>query len=320
MPGEVAVHTRARGRRTARGRRSPGPARWRWRQPWRGPGQGRHLVVQAGTGTGKSLAYLVPAALAGSRVVVATATKALQDQLAGKDLPLVAEAVEQGLDFAVLKGRSNYVCRQRVSEIGGTGGQLTLATGSADPPDADDTLTPRSEVDTSDPATTRRPGAQPGALGPGLGHRRPGRAAVRAPLPGLGHGVDHGTGVPGRLPVPVGPGLLRRGRPGEGRRCRRRRREHPSVRCAPGQRRRRPARAPGRRVRRGPRGRGRDDRQPRSGGRPGQVPGAGRRGPIRCWTPPTTGPAVPSRPWPTWPTCSTGSSARGRADGCPSAT
>ena len=47
----------------------------------------RHLVVQAGTGTGKSLAYLVPAALSGRKVVVATATKALQDQLAGKDLP-----------------------------------------------------------------------------------------------------------------------------------------------------------------------------------------------------------------------------------------
>src|SRR5665213_3929537 len=117
---------------------------------------GRHLVVQAGTGTGKSLAYLVPAALSGERVVVATATKALQDQLAGKDLPLVAAATDNGLTFAVLKGRSNYVCRQRVSEIGGIGGiggQLTLAAGSADPPDADDTLTPAPESDTSDPST-----------------------------------------------------------------------------------------------------------------------------------------------------------------------
>ncbi len=114
---------------------------------------GRNLVVQAGTGTGKSLAYLVPAALAGERVVVATATKALQDQLATKDLPLVASATGNGLTFAVLKGRSNYVCRQRVSEIGGRSGQLTLEPGSADPPDADDTLTQASEVDTSDPAT-----------------------------------------------------------------------------------------------------------------------------------------------------------------------
>src|SRR5665213_1716355 len=116
-------------------------------------GSRRHLVVQAGTGTGKSLAYLVPAALSGEKVVVATATKALQDQLAGKDLPLVAAATDAGLTFAVLKGRSNYVCRQRVSEIGGTAGQLTLAAGSADPPDADDTLTPGAGVDTSDPAT-----------------------------------------------------------------------------------------------------------------------------------------------------------------------
>jgi ATP-dependent DNA helicase DinG len=114
---------------------------------------GRHLVVQAGTGTGKSLAYLVPAALSGEKIVIATATKALQDQLADKDLPLVAAAVEHGLTFAVLKGRSNYVCRQRVSEIGGTGSQLTLTSGSADPPDADDTLTPGPEADTSDPST-----------------------------------------------------------------------------------------------------------------------------------------------------------------------
>src|SRR5665213_2305252 len=104
-------------------------------------GSRRHLVVQAGTGTGKSLAYLVPAALSGEKVVVATATKALQDQLAGKDLPLVAEAVGGGLTFAVLKGRSNYLCRQRASEVGGHGQQLSLSSGAIDPPDADDTLT-----------------------------------------------------------------------------------------------------------------------------------------------------------------------------------
>jgi ATP-dependent DNA helicase DinG len=113
----------------------------------------RNLVVQAGTGTGKSLAYLVPIALSGERVVVATATKALQDQLADKDLPLVAGATGGDLSFAVLKGRSNYVCLQRVSEVGEHGGQLTLAPGSADPPDADDTLTAAAEADTSDPAT-----------------------------------------------------------------------------------------------------------------------------------------------------------------------
>ena len=87
-----------------------------------------HLVVQAGTGTGKSLAYLVPAALSGKKVVVATATKALQDQLAEKDLPQVEAGLglPAPLDFAVLKGRSNYVCRQRVAEVGSGGIQAEL--------------------------------------------------------------------------------------------------------------------------------------------------------------------------------------------------
>src|ERR1700719_3206200 len=81
----------------------------------------RHLVVGAGTGTGKSLAYLVPAVLSGRSVVVATATRALQDQLATKDLPQVAASLEtrHPVRFAVLKGRSNYLCRQRAAEVGG---------------------------------------------------------------------------------------------------------------------------------------------------------------------------------------------------------
>jgi len=77
---------------------------------------GGHVVVQAGTGTGKSLAYLVPTALAGKTTIVATATKALQDQLAGKDLPFLNELIPGGVDFAVLKGRSNYLCLQRLNE------------------------------------------------------------------------------------------------------------------------------------------------------------------------------------------------------------
>ena len=90
---------------------------------------GRHLVVGAGTGTGKSLAYLVPAVLSGRTVVVATATKALQDQLATKDLPLVAGALGAAhpFRFAVLKGRSNYLCRQRATEMGGAADEPTLA-------------------------------------------------------------------------------------------------------------------------------------------------------------------------------------------------
>jgi ATP-dependent DNA helicase DinG len=88
---------------------------------------GRHLVVQAGTGTGKTLAYLVPAIEADARIVVATATKALQDQLATKDLPFLAEHMGHDFDWAVLKGRSNYVCLQRLREMSaGEQGQLEL--------------------------------------------------------------------------------------------------------------------------------------------------------------------------------------------------
>ncbi|HEX4540761.1 MAG TPA: ATP-dependent DNA helicase [Acidimicrobiales bacterium] len=86
----------------------------------------RHLVVEAGTGTGKSLAYLVPAILSGKKVIVATATKALQDQLASKDLPFLARHLGHPFRFAVLKGRSNYLCRQRAAEVAGGAEQLGL--------------------------------------------------------------------------------------------------------------------------------------------------------------------------------------------------
>ncbi len=77
---------------------------------------GRHAVIQAGTGTGKSLAYLVPSILSGERVVIATATKALQDQLATKDLPFLVEHLGVPFEWAVVKGRANYLCRQRLTE------------------------------------------------------------------------------------------------------------------------------------------------------------------------------------------------------------
>jgi ATP-dependent DNA helicase DinG len=75
------------------------------------------VVVEAGTGTGKSLAYLVPAVASGKRVVVATATIALQDQLVHHDAPLVAAAADREVSVALLKGRSNYVCQQRLDEL-----------------------------------------------------------------------------------------------------------------------------------------------------------------------------------------------------------
>lgn len=86
-----------------------------------------HLVVQAGTGIGKTLAYLVPALVSGSQVVVSTATKALQDQLANKDLPFLRSHLDVDFDWAILKGRSNYVCLQRLREMSNPGqGQLEL--------------------------------------------------------------------------------------------------------------------------------------------------------------------------------------------------
>lgn len=79
-----------------------------------------HLLVQAGTGTGKSLGYLVPALAHGERVVVATATLALQRQLVERDLPRTVAALKPLLrrepQFAMLKGRSNYLCLHRLHE------------------------------------------------------------------------------------------------------------------------------------------------------------------------------------------------------------
>ncbi len=85
----------------------------------------RYCLVEAGTGTGKTLAYLIPALLSGRRVVVSTATKTLQDQILDKDLPLLRKAA--GIEFkaTVLKGRSNYLCRYRL-ELAETAGQAHL--------------------------------------------------------------------------------------------------------------------------------------------------------------------------------------------------
>jgi ATP-dependent DNA helicase DinG len=76
---------------------------------------GEHLVAEAGTGVGKSLAYLIPALESGQRVIVATATKALQEQMLHKDVPIAAAAVGRDVDVQVLKGRANYLCRRQLS-------------------------------------------------------------------------------------------------------------------------------------------------------------------------------------------------------------
>jgi ATP-dependent DNA helicase DinG len=72
------------------------------------------LLVEAGTGTGKTFAYLVPALLSGRHVIVSTGTRTLQDQLYHRDLPMVARALGRPVRIALLKGRANYLCRHRL--------------------------------------------------------------------------------------------------------------------------------------------------------------------------------------------------------------
>ena len=71
---------------------------------------GRQLVAEAGTGTGKTFAYLIPALLSGGKVIISTGTKTLQDQLFNRDLPAVRDALKVPVTVAMLKGRANYVC------------------------------------------------------------------------------------------------------------------------------------------------------------------------------------------------------------------
>lgn len=77
---------------------------------------GEHLVVEAGTGIGKTYAYLVPCLLAGERTVISTGTRTLQDQLYQRDLPLLSAALGRPLTVALLKGRANYVCHLRLDQ------------------------------------------------------------------------------------------------------------------------------------------------------------------------------------------------------------
>ena len=74
----------------------------------------RHLIVEAGTGTGKTLAYLIPAILSGHRVIISTGTKNLQEQLFFKDIPFLAQHFPNPLRVSYMKGRNNYACRQKI--------------------------------------------------------------------------------------------------------------------------------------------------------------------------------------------------------------
>jgi ATP-dependent DNA helicase DinG len=75
------------------------------------------LVVEAGTGTGKTFAYLIPALQSGRKTIISTGTKALQDQLYHRDLPLVGKAVGRPVTTALLKGRANYLCLHRLDQV-----------------------------------------------------------------------------------------------------------------------------------------------------------------------------------------------------------
>ena len=74
----------------------------------------RHQIVEAGTGTGKTLAYLVPALLSGKRIVISTGTKNLQEQLFYKDIPFLEQFFPGGIRACLMKGRANYLCRQKL--------------------------------------------------------------------------------------------------------------------------------------------------------------------------------------------------------------
>ncbi len=119
------------------------------------------LLVEAGTGTGKSFAYLTPIVDADKRAVIATATIALQGQIVGNDVPLVASGLDVSVSSAVLKGRGNYLCLQRLVELDRSSHQeqLQLLSGTAPGPElkrvrawADSTKTgDKEELDPSPP-------------------------------------------------------------------------------------------------------------------------------------------------------------------------
>lgn len=91
----------------------------------------RHALIEAGTGTGKSLGYLIPAIRSGARVVVSTDTIQLQEQLVGKDLPFLQRVLDQPFTFAIAKGRGNFFCERNAVSFLDEGGSDLLATNAA---------------------------------------------------------------------------------------------------------------------------------------------------------------------------------------------
>src|ERR1700690_1024 len=89
------------------------------------------LIVEAGTGTGKTFSYLVPALLSGRSVIISTGTRTLQDQLFRRDVPLLAKALGLPVKIALLKGRANYLCRHRLELASQQGSLLGEGRGVA---------------------------------------------------------------------------------------------------------------------------------------------------------------------------------------------
>ena len=92
-------------------------ASYRWRRRWKKHfSEKRHLIVEAGTGTGKTLAYLLPVIRSGKRVIISTGTKDLQEQLFFKDIPFLERHLGK-LRVCYMKGRNNYLCRQKLYDL-----------------------------------------------------------------------------------------------------------------------------------------------------------------------------------------------------------
>ena len=234
-----------------------GPARSPWPAPWPTPSPTTPMSWSRPARARASRSPIsCPAICSGKRVVVATATKALQDQLVGKDLPFLERHLGRSFSYACLKGRSNYLCVQRAREAGGDA-QLGLGEEGG----RDHARAVRQAGRGADRLDDTAAGRQ--RLG------RPGRAPVRAQPGGVERGQRHLPRVPGRQPVPGRGGVLRRAGQRRGGRGRRRGGQHPPVRDAPGRGGRGAPRARRRGRRRGARaGRGRLlHRRARAGGR-----------------------------------------------------
>ena len=162
--------------------------------------RGEPLIVEAGTGIGKTFAYLVPALLSGLHVIISTGTRTLQDQLFHRDVPLLARALGMPVKMALLKGRANYLCRHRL--------ELATVQKSLFPRRARNCPAAREGVEVGRRHQVRRP----------LRAHRPAGAIARMASDDLDPRKLSRPGMPAILALPRDGGAPRRsGRPGRGR-------------------------------------------------------------------------------------------------------